>query len=164
MDYTLACDNIENKEIKQINLTPKEYEKILNIQADILQKLALNNDYDDTLQHLCLLAEDILDNSVASIMLLNPKTGLMNVICAPSIPEAGKKALENLKPGPGGGSCGNAIFHEKPQYVLNAFTDERWKDLRKVAFDYNLCSCWSMPIRDENNKTIGTFALSSFEH
>lgn len=164
MDYTLACDNIENKEIEQINLTPKEYEKILNIQADILQKLALNNDYDDTLQHLCLLAEDILDNSVASIMLINPKTGLMNVICAPSIPEAGKKALENLKPGPGGGSCGNAIFHEKPQYVLNAFTDERWKDLRKVAFDYNLCSCWSMPIRDENNKIIGTFALSSFEH
>jgi diguanylate cyclase (GGDEF)-like protein len=151
-------------QLQKIKITPKEYEKILDIQANILQKLSLNNDYDDTLQHLCLLTEALLPNAVATIMLVDKDTGLMNVLSAPSIPEAGKKALQNLKPGPGGGSCGNAIFHQEAQYVLNTFKDDRWVDLRQVAFDYNLCSCWSMPIKNENNESIGTFALSSFEH
>jgi len=160
----LVCNNLNETELSQLEITPKEYEKILDIQSAILHKLALNHDYDDILQHLCLLTEQLLPNSVASIMLVNKETGLMSVISAPSIPQNGWKALENLKPGPGGGSCGNAVFHNKPQYVLNTFEDDRWIDIRKIAFDFNLCSCWSMPIRDENNKSIGSFALSSFEH
>ncbi|ADN09398.1 sensor domain-containing diguanylate cyclase [Sulfurimonas autotrophica] len=164
MGQKLVCENLNEAQLSQLNITPKEYENILNIQSAILQKLALYHNYDDILQHLCLLTEQLLPNSVASIMLVNKKTGLMSVLSAPSIPESGWKALENLKPGPGGGSCGNAVFRNKPQYVLNTFKDERWVDLRKVAFDFNLCSCWSMPIVDENNKAIGSFALSSFEH
>lgn len=164
MKKELSCKNLNEAQLSQLNITPKEYENILNIQNAILQKLALSHDYSDTLQHLCLLTEQLLPNSVASIMLVNKKTGLMNVLSAPSLPESGWKALENLKPGPGGGSCGNAVFHKKPQYVLNTFTDSRWVDLRQVAFDFNLCSCWSMPIKDEENQVIGSFALSSFEH
>ncbi len=164
MGQKLVCENLNEAQLNQLNITPKEYENILNIQSAILQKLALNHNYDDILQHLCLLTEQLLPNSVASIMLLNKETGLMSVLSAPSIPESGCKALENLKPGPGGGSCGNAVFRNKPQYVLNTFKDEKWVDLRKVAFDFNLCSCWSMPIVDENNQAIGSFALSSFEH
>lgn len=164
MEQSLECNNLSTLQLNQIDITPQEYEKILNIQSAILHKLALNHDFDDTLQHLCLLSEQLLPNAVASIMLLNNATGLMNVISAPSIPEDGKKSLENLKPGPGAGSCGSAVFHKKPQYVLNTFEDARWADLRKVAFDYNICSCWSMPIKDEDNEVIGTFALSSFEH
>ena len=160
----VACDNLNEITIEEINITPKEYENILNIQASILQKIALNHDYDDTLQHLCLLTEQLLPNAVASIMILDKKTNLMNVLAAPSIPPSGIKALANLRPGPGGGSCGNAVFHEKPQYILNTFTDKRWIDLRNVAYDFNLCSCWSMPIKNEENVVIGTFALSSFEH
>jgi diguanylate cyclase (GGDEF)-like protein len=164
MGQEIVCNNLNLLELDQIEITPKEYENIFNIQSDILQKLALNHNYDDILQHLCLLTEQLLPNSVASIMLLNKETGLMSVLSAPSIPKSGWEALENLKPGPGGGSCGNAVFRNKPQYVLNTFKDERWADLRKVAFDFNLCSCWSMPIVDENNQAIGSFALSSFEH
>ena len=164
MNNDLTCKDISQTEPDEIIITPEEYEKILDIQSAILHKLSLNNDYNDTLQHLCLLTEQLLPNSVASIMLVDEKTGLMSVLSAPTIPKSGWRALENLKPGPGGGSCGNAVFHNKPQYVLNTFKDDRWVDLRKVAFDFNLCSCWSMPIKDENNKAIGSFALSSFEH
>ncbi|MDZ7820201.1 MAG: GAF domain-containing protein [Aliarcobacter sp.] len=88
----------------------------------------------------------------------------MNVISAPSAPQIAINALSNLKPGPKGGSCGNAVFKSAPQFVKNTFTDERWEDLRDVAIDFNICSCWSMPIRDKNQKAIGSFALSSFEH
>jgi len=164
LDSTIACSNLNETQLQEIDITPKKYEKILNIQANILQKLSLNDNYEDTLQHLCLLTEALLPNAVASIMIYNKETGLMNVLSAPSIPQAGKEALENLKPGPGAGSCGSAMFHQKPQYVLNTYEDERWVDLRNVAYDFNLCSCWSMPIKNEKNELIGTFALSSFEH
>lgn len=164
MDEIVACENMSNISLQELPITPDEYEKILNIQADILHKLSRNHNYDDTLQNLCLLVENLLPNAVASIMILDKKTNRMSVLSAPSIPPSGIKALENIMPGEGGGSCGSAIFHKKPQYVLNTFKDKRWTDLRKVAYDFNLCSCWSVPVINEENQAIGTFALSSFEH
>ena len=118
----------------------------------------------DILKRLCHLAESLLPNSVASIMLLDPNTKLLNIKCAPSIPQVGIDTLKNLRPCPKSGSCGNAVFKNKPQFVQNTFTDERWENLRQLAYDFNLCSCWSMPIKNQNKEAIGSFALSSFEH
>jgi PAS domain S-box-containing protein len=97
-------------------------------------------------------------------MLLNKETGLMSVRTAPSIPKIAQDRLENLKPSANGGSCGNAVFKNEPQFVQNTFTEERWKDLKEVAIDFNICSCWSIPIQDKEKNAIGSFALSSFEH
>lgn len=82
----------------------------------------------------------------------------------PSIPSEGIAQLNDLRPGPGGGSCGNVIYQQQPQFVCNTFNDPRWQDLRHLAYNFNLCSCWSVPIYSSEHKIIGTFALSSFEH
>lgn len=157
--------NINKKvENQEIILSPIEYTQILNIQEQILEMLASHNKIYQILSKLCLLAESLLPNSVASIMIKNKDDGLMNVLCAPSIPQNGQNALANLKPGPKGGSCGNAIFKNQAQFVQNTFTDDRWDNLRQVAIDFNICACWSMPVRDKKDNAIGTFALSSFEH
>lgn len=149
----------------EVPITSREYNHILEIQQEILGMIASHSqNSSDILEHLCVLAESLLPNSVASIMIKDSKTGLLNVISAPSVPEAGHKALANLKPGPGGGSCGNAVYKNEPQYVKDTLHDDRWKDIRNIAHDFNLCSCWSMPISDENGEAIGSFALSSFEH
>ena len=148
----------------EVAISPEQYNEILNFQQTILTKVAAHENSLDILKELCFLAEKLLPNAVAFLMILDKKTGLMNVLVAPSVPQVGHDALSNLKPGTGGGSCGNAIYHNKPQYVSNTFTDSRWKDLRQVAIDFNLCSCWSMPVQGEDGKPIGTFALSSFEH
>jgi len=158
------CNSIESAETQEVPITPTEYNQILNIQQTILNMIVSQGNTESILIELCKLAENLLLSSVASIMILDKETGLMSVMVAPSIPETGHKALENLKPGPGGGSCGNAVFRNEPQYVLDTFKDERWTDIRKIATDFNLCSCWSMPIKDENDQAIGSFALSSFEH
>ncbi|MCW8831946.1 MAG: EAL domain-containing protein [Colwellia sp.] len=147
-----------------VNITAEQYDIIADIQQQTLAKLASDKPALDILNALCLLAESVLSNAVASIMLTDSNTGLLNVLCAPSIPREGHEALTNLKPGPCGGSCGNAVFHNKAQFVQNTFEDDRWLNLRQIAFDFNLCSCWSMPIRDENKHAVGSFALSSFEH
>jgi diguanylate cyclase (GGDEF)-like protein len=160
----VSCQALDNYELEEVSITPQEYNDILDIQQKILGMIASRGHYKTILENLCTLAEKLLPNSVASIMLVDQETGLMSVLSAPSIPQVGHDALKNLQPGSGGGSCGNAVFRNEAQYVINTFEDGRWKDLRKVAVDFNLCSCWSMPVRDEDNHAIGTFALSSFEH
>jgi len=148
----------------EVDISAHEYSQVMQIQHEVLSMLSTDISYQDVLKRLCHLAETLLNNSVASLMLLDDETKLMNVIAAPSIPAAGKEALKGLKPGSGGGSCGNAVFQNSPVYVYNTFEDKRWEDIRNIAVDFNICSCWSMPIRDENGIAIGSFALSSFEH
>lgn len=158
------CQTLENTVLDEVSISPEEYDHISNIQQEILEMTASHGNSSDVLARLCQLAESLLPNSIASIMLKNEKTGLISVLSAPSVPQVGIDALTNLTPGPGGGSCGNAVFKNEAQFVLNTFEDERWQDLRQLAYDFNLCSCWSLPVRNEANDAIGTFALSSFEH
>jgi len=161
---TTQCQPVEITALEQVPISPEEHEHISNLQIKILEMTASHGNSNDVLAHLCQLAESLLPNSIASIMLKNNKTGLMSVLSAPSVPQIGIDALANLKPGPGGGSCGNAVFRNEAQFVLNTFEDERWQDLRQVAYDFNLCSCWSTPFHNDTSEAVGTFALSSFEH
>jgi len=158
------CLILDNVELDDVPITSREYNEILELQQVILSMMASHGRASVVLGELCSLAEKLLPNSVASIMMTNSETGLMSVLTAPSIPPVGHEALANLKPGTGGGSCGNAVFSNEAQYVQDTFNDPRWTDIRQIAYDFNLCSCWSMPIRDEDNKAVGSFALSSFEH
>lgn len=161
-DASDSCLSLKGE--KEATLTPLEYSKILDLQHTIFELLTVSYNETDVLTTLCQMAENLLPNSVASVMILDNSTGLMNVISAPSIPQIGHNALTGLKPGPGGGSCGNAVFRNEAQYVKDTKTDARWTDIRQIAYDFNLCSCWSMPIRNANKQAIGSFALSSFEH
>jgi len=163
-DSKIDCQLLEDASVEKTPITTQQYNHILNMQQEILSLMAKHGKSEDILAKLCLVAESLLPNSVASIMLLNKENGLMSVLSAPSIPPSGHEALKNLQPGEGGGSCGNAVFRNEPQYVANTFEDPRWHNLRNIAIDFNLCSCWSMPVRNVEGEAIGTFALSSFEH
>jgi len=108
--------------------------------------------------------EQLLDNAVASVMLLDKKEQCMNVFAAPSVPEDCIAQLNGLRPGPEAGSCGNAVFRQEAVYVESTLEDPRWQSIRKLAIDFNILSCWSMPVRSNGGDCIGSFALSSFEH
>lgn len=145
-------------------LSLDEQEKILNLQQAILESIALGADHKEVINNICKLEEKLLPNSVGSVMLMDDNYEQLNVYAAPSVPPEGISQLNGLRPGLGGGSCGNVIYQKKAQFVSNTFTDERWRDLRQLAYNFNLCSCWSVPVYSGANLIIGTFALSSFEH
>jgi signal transduction histidine kinase/DNA-binding response OmpR family regulator len=145
-------------------LSAAEQAKILNLQQAILESVALGGESMDVINQICNLEEQLLPNAVASVMLLDDADEFLNVYAAPSVPPAGVAQLNGLRPGPGGGSCGNVIYSQEAQFVSNTFCDVRWQDLRQLAHNFNLCACWSVPIYSKARKIIGTFALSSFEH
>jgi hypothetical protein len=90
-----ACQTLENTTLDEAPISPDEYNHISDLQLKILEMLASHDKTTDVLAHLCQLAESLLTNSVASIMLKDPKTGLMSVLSAPSVPQAGIDALSN---------------------------------------------------------------------
>jgi len=159
----LSCSTSLPK-VEYSSLSPEEQEKILQLQAAILESIARGADHMEVINQVCKLEEQLLPNSVGSVMLMDDDYYFLNVYAAPSIPPEGIAQLNGLRPGPGGGSCGNVIYQQAPQFVSNTFTDARWQNLRQLAYNFNLCSCWSVPIYSGTRKIVGTFALSSFEH
>lgn len=159
-----SCTILDETNINEVPITNDEYENILNIQQEVLSLSAQETDSQEILNKLCKMAEAFLPNSVASLMFKDPDSGLLYVKAAPTIPDVGWQALNGIKPGPHSGSCGNAIYHGKSQYIVNTFKDERGAEFLNTAKAFSLCSCWSTPVKNEKNETIGSFALSSFEH
>ena len=152
-------------EVEYSTLSSEEQEKILHLQQSVLESVAHGADHMAVINEICRLEEQLLPNSIGSVMLMDDQCEVLNVYAAPSIPAEGVAQLNGLRPGPGGGSCGNVVYRRESQFVSNTFTDSRWADLRQLAHNFNLCSCWSVPIYSASrHKIIGTFALSSFEH
>ncbi|MBY0474305.1 MAG: EAL domain-containing protein [Nitrosomonas sp.] len=161
-----------NKDITQqiiaptgyFDLTNPEQSKILEFQQEILELIVLGNNYKEICEKICLLIEQLLDNAVASVMLLDKGKQCMNVFAAPSIPAECVTRLNGLRPGPEAGSCGNAVFRQEAVFIESTLDDPRWQSIREIAIDFNILSCWSMPVRSKGGECIGSFALSSFEH
>ncbi|MBX3617435.1 EAL domain-containing protein [Nitrosomonas sp.] len=145
------------------DLTKAEQARILQFQQEILQLVVLGDDCKEVCETVCLLLEQLLDNAVATVMLLDKEKQCMNVFAAPSVPEACITKLNGLRPGPEAGSCGNAVFRQEPVYIESTLDDPRWQSIRQLAIDFNILSCWSMPIRSKGGECVGSFALSSFE-
>jgi len=145
-------------------LSPAEQETLLNLQQSILESVARGQDHLETINSVCGLEEQLLPNAAASVMLLDPTGCRLNVYAAPSLTPESRARLNGRVPGPCAGSCGNVIYRQEPVYVPDTLTDDRWKDLRQLAIDFKIMACWSMPIRSQGGRVVGTFALSSFEH
>ncbi|MCZ4305414.1 EAL domain-containing protein [Zoogloeaceae bacterium G21618-S1] len=154
--------NDSAKDDRQLSML--EQNGILNLQQTLLAAVARGDAAQEVIDRLCLLEEQLVSNAVASVMTMDADTQVLNILAAPSIPVEARDQFKNLRPGPGSGSCGNAVFHAEPVFVSNTYTDARWAELRSVAEDFNICACWSMPIFGAGGKLIGSFALSSFEH
>jgi diguanylate cyclase (GGDEF)-like protein len=148
--------------VPDYHLSLDEQQAILDIQHSILEMVVSNRPDQEVFAELCLMAENLLSNAVASIMMKQPE-GYMDVLCAPSVPPAGQELLNGLVPSPVGGSCGNAVFCNEPIFVIDAAKDDRCGDTRDVFKEFGLSACWSTPIRDTEGRSIGSFALSSFE-
>ena len=150
----------KNPAIANLALSEAELENILKIQGQMLKQAIVRDDYDQLIDELCLLAESFTPNAVATVMLLDESRQTMFVNNGPSLTPAAKAAFDGLRCGDG--SCGNAVFHHEAMYVCNTQEDPRWEALRDVAKEFQIASCFSVPIFNAD-ACIGSFAISSFE-
>ena len=150
-------------EFESTPISNKQLESILVIQQVILRAIAEDQRDAEILDKVCILAEGLLGNCAASIMLLHKNNRLMSAISSPSIPEPKRVKLSNVRADIGYGSCTAAVFFDAPAYIHNPLTDHRTAKVLDRVKDFNIGSCWSVPILDRNKKVLGSFSISSFE-
>ncbi len=139
--------------------------KLLNLQNSILEAILHGeSSFQELLDNLCLCAEALVPDSLASVSMVD-KDGLqLQIVAAPSASAEVMKDFSGLKPSVGSGSCANAIFSSEPTFVRHIPTDPVWSNVQDLAYRYSLGACWSFPVFLKSDSACGTFALSSFEH
>jgi PAS domain S-box-containing protein len=137
----------------------KRSEVLASGQKHALELAVAGAPLPEVLDMLAHTAEASLDNTKASILLLDADGQHLRHGAAPSLAEAYNRAIDGIAIGPTVGSCGTAAFTGKPIIVRDIQTDPLWADFRDLAGMHGLHSCWSVPILSSEGKVLGIFAL-----
>jgi len=138
-----------------------EVEKLLRLQREVLAKIATTSgDQTGTLDTLCRLVEGLVPDAMVTVMLLNREDDVLWFAAGPGLTPAVCDAFEPLKPSETGGSCGSAVCLRRPVIVSDTRTSPHWRELQHIVDEFNLFACWSIPIFDEQDEVLGTFAIS----
>jgi PAS domain S-box-containing protein len=143
------------------NTERKKAKKLLIQKNNILNLIANSSPLNKVFEHILFNFETNHPGYFGAISLLQEDGTHLNLVSAPSIPEAYNLAFKRIKIGKNVGSCGTAAFTKKPVIVSDISTDALWKDYKDIALKHHLKSCWSIPILSKSKDVLGTFAIYS---
>jgi PAS domain S-box-containing protein len=133
---------------------------LLQLQQRILAAIVRRIPLREVLDDLCRLVEEGLEDTVCSIMRLDPTSGSLVVRAGPCVPPELAERLDGLVPADLAGSCGSAVHTGEMQITEDTRTDPRWASMRDVAEQYGIRSCWSIPVFAGDGEVLGSFAIS----
>ena len=109
------------------------------------------------LVHLISAAESIAGNGAVSSILLLDEKGLLRNGCSPQLSYDYLTAIDGLRPHPNVGTCAAAAATGDPVITVNFQADNKWAELRHLPQALGFQGAWSMPIKSEDGKVMGTF-------
>jgi PAS domain S-box-containing protein len=136
----------------------KRGEMLLAGEKRVLEMMASGGSRALILDALCRLFEELANNSLCSVLLLDPNGSRLRHAAAPSLPRDYTQAIDGGVIGPSAGSCGTAAYRGEPVIVSDIATDPLWIDYRDLALSHGLRACWSTPILTSDGRVLGTFA------
>jgi GAF domain-containing protein len=108
------------------------------------------------LEHLVASAEAVHGGgAVVSILLLDGE-GLLRNGASPNLPADYLAAIDRLKPDPKVGTCAAAAATGKVVVTEDFLSDEKWAELRHLPLALGFVSAWSMPIKSDAGRVLGT--------
>ncbi len=141
----------------------KRNRKLIRVQSQILEEIANGVDLSVILESICHELEVMMPGAISTVMKLNEDSGTLRVVAGSNALGDIRKAFENLSAEKGQGSCGSAAFSGKGEFVENTYSDHRWENIRDIAIQFGIKSCWSMPVIGTHGKPIGVIAISRHE-
>lgn len=132
---------------------------MLRTEREVLGMVAQAENLDRVMNRLCSAIEEQVPSTRASVMILNPVTGQLNVAAAPSLPAFYIEGLDNLIIGPSAGSCGVAAFTGREVISADITTDPWWEGFHDLAEKVGIVACWSRPMLASTGVVLGTFAV-----
>ena len=131
----------------------------LKFQNRILKMAARHAPLPEVLTQLILGIEAEHPQMLCSIMCPNPDGKTIGVVAAPSLPAAYSAAIQQVRIGPGVGSCGTAAYSGERVVIESIETHPYWANFRDLALGHGLHSCWSQPVKDADGQLLGVFAI-----
>lgn len=137
----------------------KKTEMLGSGQNKVLELIACSAPLAEILEDLVLLIEAQCEGMLGSILLLDEDGEHIRSGAAPHLPVAYSALLDHEQIGPQGGSCGTAMYLNKPVIVTDILADPLWKDYRAAASQFGLRACWATPILSAQGMVLGSFAM-----
>jgi GAF domain-containing protein len=133
--------------------------ELLNFRENLVPgEFAKGEPLESVLDRHLLAVESTADSDMRTSILLLDGTTLRHG-AAPRLPRVYREAIDGAQIGPTAGSCGTAAFLGRPVYVSDIASDPLWENYRDFALPHGLRACWSTPIRNSDDRLIGTFAI-----
>lgn len=131
----------------------------LLLQNQILSQISEGAELKTILHNLVTQVELLHPGMLCSILLLDDENQSLHHGAAPSLPTEYNNALDGVKIGIGVGSCGTAAFTGETVIVQDISTHPYWQPYQELAAIGGVKACWSQPIKNAQNKVLGTFAI-----
>ena len=124
---------------------------------DARQMLSNGEAVDKILTHLVESAEKVIGkNAVSSILVLDDE-GLLRTGASPQLPYDYLDAIDGLQPSPFIGTCAAAAATGEVVITPDFYADDKWAELRHLPLALGFASAWSVPIKNNDGKVLGTF-------
>lgn len=134
----------------------KRNEDLAFAQNKILEMIAASTPFDRTLRAICRCAEKITNGLRAAIMLKDAPQETLHVEEGPSLPDAFRVLLEDVRIHDLSIACGLAAHRNRETVVENIAKDPAWRELHDEAAQHGLAACWSFPLFVSAGRVIGT--------
>lgn len=128
------------------------------LQRDVLAELAENYDLPRLATNLCRLVQVIAPDVACSILLVDEEKRL-RPLAGPSLPEGFADAVNGLSVGPEVGTCGTAAYFGRSVMTPDIGASPAWRQWNRLPLAAGLRACWSHPIRLQDGRIAGAFAL-----
>ncbi len=146
--------------IRLVDVTGAQRADALRVgQEQLLEMIARGVPLHDTLHKLVQLVESQSEGVLCSVMLLDEDGVHMHCACCPGLPPAYAALLEGMAIGPGVGSCGTAMHRREAVVVSDIEHDPLWAPYLELVRDFGFRACWSMPIMQDEQTVLGSFAM-----
>lgn len=141
-----------------LGLTPGSTVSYEIADADLVDR---RETVSETLKTIALILEEQNPGFKCSILLMDETGLVVQGGAGPSLTSEYNEAVEGLRIGPTVGSCGTASYWNIPVIVEDIQNDVLWKDLKAVAEEAGVNSCWSHPFSSRDGRVLGALALYS---
>jgi GAF domain-containing protein len=95
------------------------------------------------------------EGSTASILVLDEQ-GLLRNGASPNLPDDYLAAIDRLKPDANVGTCAAAAATGDIVVTQDFLADDKWAELRHLPSSLGYVGAWSMPIKTDDGKVLGT--------
>ena len=135
-------------------------ERLVQLQRQILEQIALGQALGEIFNNLCLLVEELLPSAYCSVMTVDEMRQSLKAEAGPSLPPDYAAGVDGLLIGQCSGSCGTAAYRGEAVFANDINTDPLWSPFRDFALGHGILACWSIPFLAKDRTVLGTFAIS----